>query len=179
MAVSIPVKPSTRLLHPALGEGVTLTGITGINEKTSVKFNGERHVLSARDILETYIPAYTRTQKTVNMHNISVFNHTLILTPQFYDALGAHTSKKFYLSPSFRGNYLTINSQEVVNHLRVVEHRAIEYRIIFVAIDMYKQTISREVNLLKLNHINFMHSNIGNQAQLIRQASGHFQLRAG
>lgn len=50
------VQPTTTVYCPERGEGWTLTGITDINEHTSVMFNGVRHTLSAREIVEQLLP---------------------------------------------------------------------------------------------------------------------------
>ena len=48
---------STQVYSEDHGWGFTFTGITGINEKTTVKFNGKRVLLDARLIIAKLIPA--------------------------------------------------------------------------------------------------------------------------
>ncbi|MBS3796794.1 MULTISPECIES: hypothetical protein [unclassified Pseudoalteromonas] len=52
----IMVPPTTTVYCPQRGEGWTLTGITGIDEYTSVMFDGVRYTLSAREIVEQLLP---------------------------------------------------------------------------------------------------------------------------
>lgn len=54
------IQPTTKVLCPERGEGWTLTGITGINEQTSVMFNGVRYTISARKIVEELLPNYLK-----------------------------------------------------------------------------------------------------------------------
>jgi hypothetical protein len=51
------IQPTTTVYCPIRGEGWTLTGITDINEFTSVMFDGVRHTLTAREIIEVLLPA--------------------------------------------------------------------------------------------------------------------------
>lgn len=50
------IPPTTTIYCPTRGEGWTLTGITGIDEHTSVMFSGVRHTLPAREIVEKLLP---------------------------------------------------------------------------------------------------------------------------
>ncbi|SFC06032.1 hypothetical protein [Pseudoalteromonas denitrificans] len=50
------VPPTTTVFCPERGEGWTLTGITNINEKTSVMFSGVRYTLDAREVVEVLLP---------------------------------------------------------------------------------------------------------------------------
>ncbi|KPH64865.1 hypothetical protein AMS58_08520 [Pseudoalteromonas porphyrae] len=50
------IQPTTTVYCPTRGEGWTLTGITSIEEFTSVMFNGVRHTLPAREIIESLLP---------------------------------------------------------------------------------------------------------------------------
>lgn len=57
------IQPTTTVYCPQRGEGWTLTGITNINEKTSVMFNGVRYTLDAREVVEVLLPnALSRAQ---------------------------------------------------------------------------------------------------------------------
>ncbi|MBE0363987.1 hypothetical protein PULV_a1524 [Pseudoalteromonas ulvae UL12] len=57
------IQPTTTVYCPKRGEGWTLTGITSINEKTSVMFDGIRYTLDAREVVEVLLPnALARTQ---------------------------------------------------------------------------------------------------------------------
>jgi len=51
------IPPSTNVYSEEHGWGVTFTGITGINEMTSVKFNGIRRSIAAKTIIAELIPA--------------------------------------------------------------------------------------------------------------------------
>ncbi|MBQ4832405.1 hypothetical protein J8L70_04040 [Pseudoalteromonas sp. MMG010] len=51
------IQPTTTVYCKDRGEGWTLTGITNINEYTSVMFNGVRHTLPAKEIINTLLPA--------------------------------------------------------------------------------------------------------------------------
>jgi hypothetical protein len=50
------VQPTTTVFCNERGEGWTLTGITNINEKTSVMFNGTRYTVDAREVVEVLLP---------------------------------------------------------------------------------------------------------------------------
>ncbi|PAJ73948.1 hypothetical protein CJF42_13135 [Pseudoalteromonas sp. NBT06-2] len=50
------IQPTTTVYCPERGEGWTLTGITDINEKTSVMFNGKRFTVDAREVVEILLP---------------------------------------------------------------------------------------------------------------------------
>ncbi|AYM86672.1 hypothetical protein [Pseudoalteromonas agarivorans] len=50
------IQPTTTVYCPKRGEGWTLTGITNINEFTSVMFDGTRYTLPARKIVEELLP---------------------------------------------------------------------------------------------------------------------------
>lgn len=50
------IQPTTTVYCPMRGEGWTLTGITNINEFTSVMFNGVRYTLPAKEIIEQLLP---------------------------------------------------------------------------------------------------------------------------
>ncbi|WP_462158325.1 hypothetical protein [Pseudoalteromonas sp. GB56] len=52
----VKVPPTTTVYCPERGEGWTLTGITGIDEYTSVMFDGVRHTISAKEIVEQLLP---------------------------------------------------------------------------------------------------------------------------
>lgn len=57
------IQPTTTVYCPKRGEGWTLTGITSINEKTSVMFDGIRYTLDAREVVEILLPnALARAQ---------------------------------------------------------------------------------------------------------------------
>ena len=57
------IQPTTTVYCPKRGEGCTLTGITSINEKTSVMFDGIRYTLDAREVVEILLPnALARAQ---------------------------------------------------------------------------------------------------------------------
>ena len=58
------IKPTTKVLCKELGEGWTLTGITGIEEQTSVMFSGIRHTISARKIVEELLPNYMKKKES-------------------------------------------------------------------------------------------------------------------
>ncbi|MFY8328430.1 hypothetical protein [Pseudoalteromonas sp. ZZD1] len=50
------IQPTTTVYCPKRGEGWTLTGITSIDEFTSVMFDGVRYTLPAREIIEELLP---------------------------------------------------------------------------------------------------------------------------
>ncbi|WP_394190883.1 hypothetical protein [Pseudoalteromonas atlantica] len=50
------IQPTTTVYCPKRGEGWTLTGITSIEEFTSVMFDGVRYTLPAREIVEQLLP---------------------------------------------------------------------------------------------------------------------------
>ena len=50
------IQPTTTVYCPKRGEGWTLTGITAIDEFTSVMFDGVRYTLPAREIIEELLP---------------------------------------------------------------------------------------------------------------------------
>ena len=50
------IQPTTTVYCPKRGEGWTLTGITSIDEFTSVMFDGVRYTLPAREIVEQLLP---------------------------------------------------------------------------------------------------------------------------
>lgn len=50
------IQPTTTVYCPQRGEGWTLTGITSIDEFTSVMFDGVRYTLPAREIIEQLLP---------------------------------------------------------------------------------------------------------------------------
>ncbi|CAH9058319.1 hypothetical protein PSECIP111951_01858 [Pseudoalteromonas holothuriae] len=56
------IPPTTKVLCPELGEGWTLTGITGMQEQTSVMFSGVRHTIAAKKIVEELLPNYLKQQ---------------------------------------------------------------------------------------------------------------------
>ncbi|WP_199609122.1 hypothetical protein [Flocculibacter collagenilyticus] len=53
--LSIP--PSTLVFSEEFGWGETFTGITGINEQTTIRFAHGRELITARKIIEELIPA--------------------------------------------------------------------------------------------------------------------------
>jgi hypothetical protein len=50
------IQPTTTVFCHERGEGWTLTGITDINEKTSVMFGGTRYTVDAREVVEVLLP---------------------------------------------------------------------------------------------------------------------------
>lgn len=58
------IQPTTTVYCPKRGEGWTLTGITSIEEYTSVMFDGVRYTLPAREIIEQLLP--NQKARTVN-----------------------------------------------------------------------------------------------------------------
>lgn len=50
------IQPTTTVYCHERGEGWTLTGITGIDENTSVMFGGKRYTIPAKEIIETLLP---------------------------------------------------------------------------------------------------------------------------
>ncbi|TMO60293.1 hypothetical protein [Pseudoalteromonas aurantia] len=54
------IQPTTKVFCPEKGEGWTLTGITGIDEQTSVMFNGVRYTIPAKKIVEELLPNYLK-----------------------------------------------------------------------------------------------------------------------
>ncbi len=58
------IQPSTTVYCPQRGEGWTLTGITDINEKTSVMFDGVRYTLDAREIVDVLLPNAEKRSNT-------------------------------------------------------------------------------------------------------------------
>lgn len=57
------IPPTTTVYCPERGEGWTLTGITSIDEFTSVMFDGVRYTLPAREIIEQLLPNQAARQK--------------------------------------------------------------------------------------------------------------------
>lgn len=57
------VPPTTTVYCEERGEGWTLTGITDINENTSVMFNGTRYTIPAKEIVEKLLPAQQRREQ--------------------------------------------------------------------------------------------------------------------
>lgn len=57
------VQPTTTVYCEQRGEGWTLTGITDIEEHTSVMFDGVRHTLTAREIVEKLLPNQLAREK--------------------------------------------------------------------------------------------------------------------
>ncbi|AOT08365.1 hypothetical protein [Pseudoalteromonas luteoviolacea] len=57
------IPPTTKVLCPEKGKGWTLTGITGLDEHTSVMFQGVRYTLPAKLIVEELLPNYLESQK--------------------------------------------------------------------------------------------------------------------
>ncbi|BBN81568.1 hypothetical protein PA25_15530 [Pseudoalteromonas sp. A25] len=58
------IPPTTKVLCPERGEGWTLTGITGIDEHTSVMFSGVRYTIPAKKIVEELLPNYLKQNST-------------------------------------------------------------------------------------------------------------------
>ncbi|CCQ12048.1 putative orphan protein [Pseudoalteromonas luteoviolacea B = ATCC 29581] len=58
------IPPTTKVFCPERGEGWTLTGITALNENTSVMFNGVRYTLPAQVIVEQLLPNYRSRQQS-------------------------------------------------------------------------------------------------------------------
>ncbi len=56
------VPPTTKVYCDERGEGWTLTGITHIDEKTSVMFNGVRYTIDARHVVDVLLPNYLKRQ---------------------------------------------------------------------------------------------------------------------
>ena len=57
------IQPTTTVYCPKRGEGWTLTGITNINEFTSVMFDGVRYTLPAKEIVEQLLPNQLAREK--------------------------------------------------------------------------------------------------------------------
>ncbi len=57
------VPPTTTVYCPERGEGWTLTGITSIEEHTSVMFDGVRYTIPAREIIEVLLPNQQRRER--------------------------------------------------------------------------------------------------------------------
>ncbi|ATC94600.1 hypothetical protein [Pseudoalteromonas tunicata] len=58
------IPPTTTVYCQERGEGWTLTGITSINERTSVMFDGTRYTLDAKEVIEVLLPnALARAQQ--------------------------------------------------------------------------------------------------------------------
>ncbi|WP_404340115.1 hypothetical protein [Pseudoalteromonas mariniglutinosa] len=57
------IQPTTTVYCTERGEGWTLTGITAIDEFTSVMFDGVRYTLPAREIIEVLLPAQQAREK--------------------------------------------------------------------------------------------------------------------
>ena len=57
------IQPTTTVYCPERGEGWTLTGITSIDEFTSVMFDGVRYTLPAREIVEQLLPNQLTREK--------------------------------------------------------------------------------------------------------------------
>jgi len=61
------IQPTTTVYCSERGEGWTLTGITNINEKTSVMFSGTRYTVDAREVVEVLLPnQIAREQQKTN-----------------------------------------------------------------------------------------------------------------
>lgn len=60
----VVIPPTTKVYCPERGEGWTLTGITGIDENTSVMFSGVRYTISAKKIVEELLPNYQSRQSS-------------------------------------------------------------------------------------------------------------------
>ena len=58
----VVIPPTTKVYCPERGEGWTLTGITGIEENTSVMFSGVSYTISAKQIVEELLPNYQNRQ---------------------------------------------------------------------------------------------------------------------
>lgn len=56
------IPPTTKVYCKERGEGWTLTGITAINENTSVMFNGVRYTIPAKQIINELLPNYAKFQ---------------------------------------------------------------------------------------------------------------------
>ncbi|ALO42201.1 hypothetical protein [Pseudoalteromonas phenolica] len=54
------IPPTTKVFCHERGEGWTLTGITDINEHTSVMFNGTRYTIPAKKIIEELLPNFEK-----------------------------------------------------------------------------------------------------------------------
>lgn len=54
------IPPTTKVFCQERGEGWTLTGITDINEQTSVMFNGTRYTIPAKVIIEELLPNFEK-----------------------------------------------------------------------------------------------------------------------
>ena len=54
------IPPTTKVFCPKRGEGWTLTGITDIEEHTSVMFNGTRYTIPAIEIINELLPNYEK-----------------------------------------------------------------------------------------------------------------------
>lgn len=50
------IPPTTTVYCPTRGEGWTLTGITSLNERTSVMFGGTRYTINAQEVVEVLLP---------------------------------------------------------------------------------------------------------------------------
>ena len=57
------IQPTTTVYCKERGEGWTLTGITSIDEHTSVMFDGVRYTLPAREIVEVLLPQQLEREK--------------------------------------------------------------------------------------------------------------------
>ena len=54
------IPPTTKVFCQERGEGWTLTGITDINEHTSVMFSGTRYTIPAKKIVEELLPNFEK-----------------------------------------------------------------------------------------------------------------------
>ena len=54
------IPPTTKVFCHERGEGWTLTGITDIDEHTSVMFNGTRYTIPAKKIVEVLLPNFEK-----------------------------------------------------------------------------------------------------------------------
>lgn len=57
------IPPTTKVFCNERGEGWTLTGITDIDEYTSVMFNGVRYTIPAKEIIEELLPNFEKQVK--------------------------------------------------------------------------------------------------------------------
>ena len=181
----MPLKPSTCILHPKYGVGYLITGLTAEWENTPVRFNGLRVLLKASDILNKFAPAFEQLSeeekqslnagKINSSIKVNVFNHTLIMTKRFYDFIGMGTHRRHIISPSFKGEYLTLNSMAVYLELKQLQHKNVPMKLLFEAMHKYGQIVSKEVSLLKLNPTNVAHANVHHCMTFIKLPGGKIQ----
>lgn len=57
------IPPTTTVYCKQRGEGWTLTGITDIDENTSVMFGGTRYTIPAKEIIEKLLPNQIEREK--------------------------------------------------------------------------------------------------------------------